>query len=257
MTKKIGLALSGGGARGFAHVGVLKVFAEHNIKFDMIAGTSAGAIIGGALASGMSVEQIVEMSARAGWLNMIRPSLSFGGMLSNAPMGNFLLAHLPVSRFEDMPIPFAAVAFDLATSKKVVIDSGHLVTAIRASCAVPGVFAPVRDAAGRMLVDGGVVSPMPVETVRSMGADVVIAVDLLSCGATFRKSSRIGVTIMIQSALSLLRTVAGNENATAEICIEPQIAHLRPDQINMRDEFIALGETAARQNIETILKLIQ
>ncbi|CAN5525803.1 patatin-like phospholipase family protein [soil metagenome] len=257
MSKKIGLALSGGGARGFAHVGVLKVFAEHDIKFDIVAGTSAGSIIGGALAAGMTVDEIVDMSGKVGWLNMIRPSVSFGGVLSNVPMGKFLSGHLPVSLIEDMPTPFAAVAFDLATSKQVVIDRGDLVTAIRASCAVPGVFAPVRDAAGRMLVDGGVISPMPVETVRLMGADVVIAVDLLSCGATFRANSRTGVGIMIQSALSLLRTVAGNENSTADICIEPQIAHLRPDQLNKRKEFISLGELAARQKIEAILELIQ
>ena len=140
--KKIGLALSGGGARGFAHIGVLKVFAEHSITFDMIAGTSAGSIIGAALAAGMSINEIVAMSEKVGYANMMRPTLGFGGMFSNAPMGNFIRRHFPVSRFEDLAIPFSAVAFDLANSERVVLSgSGDLVTAIRASCAVPGVFA--------------------------------------------------------------------------------------------------------------------
>lgn len=255
--KKIGLALSGGGARGFAHVGVLKVFAEHNITFDMIAGTSAGSIIGGALASGMSFEEILSLANKIRFINVLRPSLSFGGMLSNVPMGRLLSRHLPVTRFEDMPIPFSAVAFDLTSSKQVVLkDSGDLVTAIRASCAVPGIFAPVRDELGHLLVDGGVTSTMPVDTARAMGADVVIAVDLLSCGASFRTTSRTGIGIMIQSLMSTLRANSQNENTRADLVIEPAIAHLRPDQISKRTEFIALGEQAALESLNDIKKLI-
>ena len=257
MSKKIGLALSGGGARGFAHIGALKVLAEQNITFGMIAGTSAGAIIGGALASRMSIDEIVAMSEKVGYMNMMRPSFSFGGLFSNAPMGNFIRQYFPVMRIEDMPIPFSAIAFDLANSEQVVFsESGDLVTAIRASCAVPGVFTPVRDEQGRKLVDGGVASPMPVDVVRAMGADVVIAVDLLACGATFRTNSRTGVGIMIQSVLSLLRTSANNEHTNADIVIEPQIAHLRPDQIGKRLEFIRLGEQAAKEKILEIERII-
>lgn len=258
MSKKIGLALSGGGARGFAHIGVLKVFAEHNLTFDMIAGTSAGAIIGAALAAGMSVDEIVAMSEKVGYSNMMRPSLAFGGLLSNAPMGKFIGRHFPVTRFEDLAVPFSAVAFDLGRSEEVVLsENGDLVVAIRASCAVPGVFAPVRDQRGRMLVDGGVTSPLPVDKVRAMGAEVVIAVDLLACGATFRINSRTGLGIMIQSALSLIRTTALSEHANADIVIEPQIAHLRFDQIGKRAEFIELGERAARESITEIKKLLE
>lgn len=253
MHRKIGLALSGGGARGFAHIGVLKVLAANNIPIDMIAGTSAGAIVGGAFASGMSVDEIDAMAAKAGWTNMTRPSLAFGGLLSNAPMGRFVRKHFPVTRFEELRIPYAAVAFDLATSEPVVFqDSGDLVTAIRASCAVPGVFAPVRDEQGRMLVDGGVVSPMPVETVRAMGADIVIAVDLISCGSSFSTNSRTSIGIVLQSALAMLRAAATAEHARADIVIEPEIAHLRPDQINRRNEFIDLGAAAAITKIKEI-----
>jgi NTE family protein len=255
--KKIGLALSGGGARGFAHVGVLKVLAEHDIRIGLVAGTSAGSIVGGCLAAGMSVDEISAMSAKVGYANMMLPALGVSGMFSSAPMGNFLKKYLPVKRIEEMPMPFAAIAFDLNTNEKVVYkDSGDLIEAIRASSAVPGVFAPIRDGGGRLVVDGGVVSPLPVDTVRAMGADVVIAVDLMACGATFRNNSRTGIGIMIRSAMALLQIAAANEARNADIVIEPAIAHLRPDQIKKCDEFIMLGERAARERIPDILALI-
>jgi NTE family protein len=256
--KKIGLALSGGGARGFAHIGALRVLAEHSVPFDLIAGTSAGSIVGGALAAGMSVGEIGKMAEAAGWLDLVRPSLPIGGVLSNAPMDTFLRRHFPVQKFEDCPIPFAAVAFDLGTNEPVLLSGkGDLITGIRSSCAVPGIFSPVRDELGRTLIDGGVVSPLPAETVRSMGADVVIAIDLISCGATFRTSSRTGFGVLIQGALALLKVVSAAEQRAADVVIEPAIAHLRPDQIGKREEFIRLGEAAAREKVDEILSKIQ
>lgn len=255
---KIGLALSGGGARGFAHVGALKVLAEHQVPIDLIAGTSAGSVVGGALAAGMSVGEIEKMAAAARWRDLVRPSLPIGGLLSNAPMDRFLRRHLPVDRLEDVKIPFTAIAFDLGTNSSVLLSkTGDLITAVRSSCAVPGIFSPVRDELGRMLIDGGVVSPLPVEAVRAMGADIVIAIDLISCGATFRASSRTGFGVLIQGALALLKVVSTAEQKAADVVIEPAIAHLRPDQIGKRDEFMALGEVAAREKISEILSLIQ
>lgn len=256
--KKIGLALSGGGARGFSHIGVLSVLIESGIPIDMIAGTSAGSIIGGAYASGMSLEEIRAMGAKVGWTNMTRPSLSPLGLLSNVPMGNFLKRHFPVTRFEDCVVPYAAVTCDFETGEEVVRKGeGNMIDAIRASCAVPGVFAPVRNKEGRLLVDGGVVSPMPTDAVRQMGADVVIAVDLMGCGATFRTSPRTAFGMMFQSAMMLLRAASRNQQYTADIVIQPQIAHLRPDEISKRDEFIALGQAAALETIAEIKRLLQ
>ena len=255
--KKIGLALSGGGARGFAHVGVLKVFAEHDIPVDMIAGTSAGSVVGGALAAGMSIDQIIAMAERVGWTNMTRPSLSPLGLLSNAPMGKFIEREFPVRKFEDLKIPFAAVACDFEKGEEVVFKgSGDLAFAIRASCAVPGVFAPVIDSDGRMLVDGGVVSPTPTDAVRQMGADIVIAVDLLACGSTTRSQPRTAIGMLFQSALALLRAASRNQHYHADIVIEPQIAHIRPDEIGKRDELIELGAKVANSQIEEIKELI-
>jgi len=251
--KKIGLALSGGGARGFAHIGVLKVLVESGIPIDMIAGTSAGSIIGGAFAAGMTIDEILAMAAKVGWTNMTRPSRSPRGRLSNAPVGTFHNQHFPVSRFEDIKIPYAAVACDLKKGEEVVLqDSGDMIFAIRASCAVPGVFAPLKHADGRMLVDGGVVTLTPAEAVRAMGADLVIAVDLLSCGSAFRAAPRTVFGMVFQSALAQLSAAARNQHYQADIVIEPQIAHLRADEIKKRVEFIGLGEESALRKLDEI-----
>jgi NTE family protein len=257
MAKKIGLALSGGGARGFAHVGVLKVLAEFNVRFDLITGTSAGSIIGGALAAGMSIAEIEAMAYRTGYSNTMRPSFSPRGLLSSAPLGRFLERELPVKRFEDLSRPFGAVVYDLtAGEERVIADSGDLVFAIRSSCAVPGIFCPMLDPNGHVLVDGGVSSPFPAAALRAMGADVVIGVDVLSCGGTLMADPGTALGIAVRSSLSLIRSASIAQHRLADIVIEPAIAHLRPDQINKRAEFIELGEMAARGRIDEILELL-
>ncbi len=258
MSKKIGLALSGGGARGFAHIGVLKVLVENNIPIDIIAGTSAGSIIGGAFASGMTVEEIFTMASKVRWTNMTRPSLSPLGILSNSPLGKFIGQYFPVSRFENLTIPFGAVVCNLGSGEEIIIkDTGDLASAIRTSCAVPGLFAPIKDEKGRLLVDGGVVSPVPTDAVRRMGADIVIAVDLIACGITFLSLPRTAVGMIFQSAMASLCVASRNQHHHADIVIEPQIAHLRMDEIKKRDEFIQLGEDAALKMIDEIHNLIR
>jgi NTE family protein len=255
--KKIGLALSGGGARGFAHVGVLKVLVDSGVRFDMVAGTSAGSIIGGALAAGMSVDELLLMARNVGWTDLGRPSLSPLGFFSNEPMGRYLASYLPATRFEDLKFPFAAIACDLDTGGEVVCkDSGDMIESIRASCAVPGVFVPITADDGRTLVDGGAVKPLPCDTLREMGADIVIAVDVLACGSNFRSKPRTGLGVAFQSALTLIRAAARLQHFHADIVISPEISHLRPDEIGKRDEFIELGERAARERLDEILSIL-
>lgn len=254
--KKIGLALSGGAARGFAHLGVLRVFAEHGIPIDFIAGTSAGSFAGGAAACGASVEEIIEIARKVSWFNMAGFSFSPRGILSNASMGNFINQHFPHTRFEDLPIPFAAVACDLETGAEVVLkDKGDLALAIRASCAIPGVFVPV-EIGGKTLVDGGVVSPVPTKTVRNLGAEIVIAVDVISSGASYRGTPTTLLGVFFQSAMMLLRTASKSQHYRADLVIIPNIAHLRPDAIGKIDEFIKAGEKAALEKIDEIKAIV-
>ena len=258
MNKKIGLALSGGGARGFAHVGVLKALTENDIPIDLIAGTSAGSFVGGAYAAGMSVSEIIEIGKKISWFGIAGFSYSPRGLLSNAPMGKFISDQFPITRFEELAVPFASIACDLETGNEIVLKGeGDLGEAIRASCAIPGVFVPVIDAQGRALIDGGVVSPMPTLAVRDMGADLVIAVDLLTCGSTFwgRPSTLLGT--FFQSAMMMIRTASRNQHYRADVIIEPQIAHIRPDEIAKRDELVELGYNAGIEKIDEIKNLLR
>ena len=256
--KKLGIALSGGAARGFAHLGVLKVFAEYNIPIDFVAGTSAGSIVGAALACGLSVEEAIEMGRKMSWYRMSGFSYSAKGILSNASMGNFLAKSLPYKNFEDLPIPFAAVACDLETGKEIVLkDKGDIATAIRASCAIPGVFAPVEDEQGRLLIDGGVVSLVPTKAVKKLGAEIIIAVDVNASGATYWGTPSTFLGVFIQSAMMLLRTAGKAQHYRADVVIIPEISHLRPDEIGKMDEFIKAGEEAALAKIDEIKALIE
>jgi NTE family protein len=254
--KKIGLALSGGAARGFAHLGVVKVLAENNIPIDCIAGTSAGSFAGAALASGLSVEEIVNFSGKISWYSMTGFSYSPKGILTNAPLGNFIKQNFPYKTFEELPIPFAAVACDLETGEEVILKEGDLPFAVRASCAIPGVFMPLEDEHGRKLIDGGVVSNVPTKAVRKLGAGIVIAVDVLACGTSYWGSPSTLLGIFFQSAMMLLRAASRAHHYRADIVITPQIAHLRPDEIGKMDEFIKAGEAAALEKIDEIKKLV-
>jgi len=255
--KKIGIALSGGAARGFAHLGVLKVLAEHGVPIDCIAGTSAGSFAGAAYASGLSVAEIVEMSKKISWLRMSGFSYSPKGLLSNARMGAFISQNFPHKNLEDLPIPFAAVACDLETGKEVYLkDTGDLATAIRASCAIPGIFAPV-ESEGRLLIDGGLVANVPTKAVRKLGAEIVIAVDVLASGATYWGKPSTLLGIFFQSTMMLLRAASKAHHYRADVVIIPNIAHLRPDAIGRMDEFIKAGEEAALEKIDEIKSLLE
>lgn len=254
--KKIGIALSGGAARGFAHLGVLKVLEEYNIPIDFVAGCSAGSFAGAAFACGMSAAEIIKMGRKIGWMNMTGFSYSPKGILSNAAMGNFIKQNFPHRNFEDLPIPFAAVACNLETGEEIILREGDLPFAVRASCALPGIFMPLEDERGRKLVDGGVVSPVPIKAVKKLGAEIIIAVDVISSGATYWGAPSTLLGVFFQSAMLLLRTAAKHQHYRADVVIIPEIAHLRPDEINKMNEFVEAGERAALEKIDDIKKLV-
>jgi NTE family protein len=255
--KKIGLALSGGAARGFAHVGVLKVLQENGIPIDMIAGSSAGSIVAGAFAAGMTPDEIAQMGRDIRWLGISRPSFSPRGLLSNARLGAFVTRNFPVQKFEDLLIPFAAVACDIETGDEIVFKGeGDLGPAIRASCAIPGVFTPVEDIKGRTLVDGGVVAPVPTRAVREMGAEIIIAIDVLAGGSTKWGKPKSLVGVVFQAAMMLIRTASKLQDYHADVTILPKVGHIRIDDLSKMDELIAAGEEAAREKIDEIEALI-
>jgi NTE family protein len=172
-------------------------------------------------------------------------------------MGNFIKKHFPHAKFEDLEIPYAAIACNLETGEEVIFkDMGDLAFAIRASCAIPGVFVPLEDENGRRLIDGGVVAPIPTQAVRGLGAEIVIAVDVLSCGSTYWGSPSTLLGVSFQSAMMLIRTASKNQHHHADVVIVPEIAHLRPDELGKLDEFVKAGEIAALAKIDEIKALI-
>lgn len=254
---KIGLALSGGAARGMAHVGVLKVLLAHQIPIEAVAGTSAGAIVGASFAAGMTINQIIEMTGKVRWTHFGSIAFSRWGIFSTEPMRRYLQKQLPVKDFSEMPIPFACVATDLESGDAVVMkERGDLATAVCASCAIPGIYVPIR-ANGRHLVDGGIVELVPTDAVRSLGADFVIAVDVNSEGIKFWGAPQTIVGVFFQSAMLLMRTIAKHQLNSADIIVRPKVGHLRWDQVGRSKEFIEAGEAAALEAIDEIKGLIE
>ncbi len=177
---KIGLALGSGGPRGLAHIGVIKVLEENNIPIDFIAGSSIGAMIGGFYAAGLDIKEIEKIALSVSWRKvfstLFEPSFK-KGLIGGEKVKTFIESHINGKNFEDCRIPFVAVATDLKTGEVVPLNKGEMAQAIRASASIPLVFKPV-EIGNRILADGGLSAPVPAEIARSMGADIVIAINL-------------------------------------------------------------------------------
>ena len=255
---RVGLALSGGAARGMAHVGVIRVLLEHGIPIDFVAGTSAGALVGGAFAAGMPLSEIEEITSKLRWRDMGRMTLSRLGVQSNARLEDFIRARFPTIRFEELPIPFAAVATDLHSGLRVVMQGeGDVAFAIRASCCIPGWYIPVTDPKGRQLVDGGLVANIPTAAARSLGSDIVIAVDVNAEGAKFLGPPQSAIGIILQSMMVVQRTASEHQLQEADVVIRPRVGHIRWDEITRGPELIEAGAEAARTTLERIKHLTQ
>lgn len=255
---RIGLALSGGAARGIAHVGVLRALEENKIPIDAIAGASAGSLIGGAYASGLSIDKLEAMAREFRWRHTSRPSMSRLGLQSNARMEKFLRAHLPVTRFEDLKIPFAALVMDLHKGTPVVFrDKGDVPFAIRASACIPFFYTPVREPGGRWLVDGGLVANLPISYARALGADIVIAVDVNFDGLRFFDNPRTALGVLAQTFVAVERIVSNQERADADVLIIPRVGHIRWDQTRRSPELVKAGYAAAMKSMPEIRKIIK
>lgn len=254
---RIGLALSGGAARGMAHVGVLRALVEHGIPIDCIAGTSAGSIVGGAFAAGMSVDEIADLGRKLRWRHVGRLTISRLGLQTNARLEKFMRSRLPIAKFEDLPMPFAAVATDLKTGEPVVMKGeGDVPFAIRASCTIPGWYVPVQDPEGRLLVDGGLAAVIPSAATRALGADIVISVDVNSAGATFISSTGSVIGVVLQAMMVIQKGVSRQHCALSDFVITPKVGHIRWDQVRRADELMVAGYEAGLESIPKIRALI-
>ncbi|GAB7087268.1 patatin-like phospholipase family protein [Marinifilum fragile] len=274
---KIGLVLSGGGAKGFAHVGVLKIIDELEIPIDYIAGTSMGSIIGGFYAIGYSANQIEEMIISQNWDQLLadeisrkyvpfhekqnyeRHVLSFpirpkgielpSGIVKGQNVINLFerlsIDYHDVTDFRKLPIPFVCVATDIETGEAVTLDKGYLPEAMRASMAIPTVFSPI-EIDGRLLVDGGMVNNFPVKEVIDMGADIVIGVDVQS-GPKSKEELKSFLDIINQT-VSLMALNEFKKNIDfVDVYIKPNINNYSVGSFNAADSLIHKGEEAGRK----------
>lgn len=238
----VAVVLGGGGLRGFAHVGVLRALEDAGVKPDIVVGTSAGAVVGAAYASGLSPAQI-DVAARSVKLSsLVDLTLSSSGIIRGDSLGRWVdsvTGHVPIEAF---PIRFAAVATDLASQRPVMLDAGPAGRAVQASAAVPGINVPVPYRGGH-LIDGGVTSLVPVRVARAMGADIVIAVDIYCNEPAHGGLAAPALIFRVMHSQSCL--LAKYEMAEADIRIAPTVGTLKMSDKEQQARAVESGYEAA------------
>jgi NTE family protein len=247
----VGLALGGGAARGIAHVGVLQVLEENQIPIDCVAGTSAGAIAGGFYAAGVTPQRMEEMIKNLSWSTLAKPTLPRFGLLDFDKIMPWIENNLGgAMTFDDLRLPFAAVAADITSGELVAINEGPVSMAMRASSSVPGFFTPIRFK-DRLLVDGGILNNLPVSVVRRLGADYVIAVDLIPPGTVGGKEPRNVLELTITSLYMLMRSTQ-TDGLRADQVILPDIGHVGLADLSKAQELLDAGRAAAEKVVPSI-----
>src|SRR5258708_28676321 len=238
----VGLALGGGFARGFAHLGVLQVLEQNHIPISHIAGTSVGSILGAAYASGAPLARIVEACRTLRLRDIARWRVSRLGLASNHRLENLIERVFEPRQFEDLRIPLAVVATDLASGEPVVFTQGNLVDAIRASCAFPGLFEPVQIGT-RCLADGGLVAPVPTRAARDLGAAAVIGVSV-GMQDGFRGAPTNIFQVLSRAVHAAQKHQLEIWERYADLVLRPDVQTLAWDDFHRAEEAIAAGASA-------------
>ncbi len=267
---KIGLALGSGAALGIAHIGVIKALLEADIPIDMIAGTSMGALVGACYAADGQLEDLEELALTANLrkiTHLLDPKFTLirMGFLSGNRVENFLKPIIGDRDISDCKIPFAAVAADIQSARQVILSHGSLLKAVRASISIPVVFVPL-NYDGRFLVDGGTLNPVPADVVKSMGATIVLAVNVLNnprerihLGLTGSKESTrapSSMNTLLQSFYLMEYEMVRASILKADIMIEPDVRNIEVYEFHRGQEAIEAGYKAAVAVIPEIKKLL-
>ncbi len=250
---RVGLALAGGFARGIAHIGVLKVFLENRIPIDYLAGTSVGALIAAAYAGGVTIEQMKRLASATQFSDFGRWTLSWMGLATNERLERYLRRYTSVTSFDELEIPVAISATDLSTGEAVYFTKGPLGPALRASCAYPGLFLPVKHQ-GRTLVDGFLSSPVPVDILKQMGAERIIAVYLEPSSDDLPRNA---AGVLARSFSIIQRYAHPWWRDKADLVIEPDVKGYIWDDFGKAAEMVAAGEIAAQAMLSKIRALLE
>lgn len=247
----IALALGGGGAKGFAHIGVIKVLESHGIKPKIVTGTSAGSFVGSIYASGKTPYQLQQIAYQLKESDLRDLTFSRQGFLVGQKLQDYINAQVDNKPIQQLPIRFAAVATRLDNGQKVDFIRGNTGQAVRASCSIPNVFIPAR-IGGVDYVDGGLVSPIPVKTAKDMGADIVIAVDI-SARPTGTKNTASNMWGLLDQTINIMgQQSIQDELKYANIVIRPRVDHIGVMDLNVANQAIIEGEKATQSQLKQI-----
>ena len=240
---RLGLALGGGAARGFAHVGVIAVLEQHGLRPDLVVGTSAGSLVAALYASGKTSAELEAAAMAMDETTLTDWTLPFAnrGMLRGTALAKYVNSQVQGRTIERMPMPLGIVATDLANGEGVLFQRGDTGTAVRASSAVPGVFQPV-EITGREYVDGGLVAPVPVRYAQQMGAELVVAVDISS--APDGNAATDSFKVLLQTFAIMGQTINRHELASAQVVVRPPLKGVGSAAFNERQRSIAAGREA-------------
>jgi len=250
--RQVGLALAGGFARGIAHIGVLRVLRDAGIHIDFVAGTSVGALIGAAYCAGTPLEEMERIGAHTSFTDFGRWTPSWLGLATNQRLERYLARLTPAKNFEDLITPLAIAATDINAGITIYYTRGPLLPPLRGSCAYPGLFVPIQFE-DRTLVDGFLTSPVPVEGVALLGADIVIAVYL---EAANMQPPRTFTDVLSRSFNIIQRHTDLAWRQQADIVIEPDMKSFVWDDFTRTPELVAAGEAATRAVLPRIRELI-
>lgn len=249
----IGLALGGGAARGFAHVGVIKALEAQGIVPDLVVGTSAGSVIAALYATGLSGNDLnriainLDEASITDWANPF--SNKFGGLIKGDALQNEVNRLVGNRLIDKMKIPLGIVATDLQTGNPILFRTGNTGQAVRASCSVPGVFSPAV-IGNREYVDGGLTSPVPIRFAKQMGADIVIAVNISSEPSAQNFSGTIGV--ILQTTTIMGKSINQFELPNADILIQPELSNMKGTDFKSRNAAVLAGEVAAQSKMNEL-----
>ena len=257
--EKIGVVLSGGASYGLAHIGVLKELEKNNIPIDVIAGTSMGALIGGLYACGVKInemEEILKKFTRKNIVDINIFALHDSGLLHGKKVVNFLKKLIGDKKIEDLKIKFCAIASDLNSGNKIVINSGSVVDAIRASISIPGIFKPIRKD-NICLTDGGTCDNLPVDDARNMGATKVLSVDVCSF---YKKQEKMKspFDILIASSNLMISNLVNCKKDKGDYCLQIKQKNVKIDKFDSENSFNAIknGSREAKKYMEEIKKAL-
>ncbi|QEZ47102.1 patatin-like phospholipase family protein [Cupriavidus oxalaticus] len=255
---KIGLALGGGAARGFAHIGVIKALEAQGIHADLVTGTSAGAVVAALYASGLDGFRLNKLA-----LTMDEASIAdwalpfgtrFGGWLKGEALQNYVNRQVQNRPIEAMKLPLGIVATDLKTGEKILFRRGNTGQAVRASSSVPGVFQPV-SIQGHDYVDGGLVEPVPVDSARAMGADFVIAVNISADPSAQKNAGQSGV--LLQTTAIMGQSINKMALSRADVVIRPELPDMGGSDFNARNRAVLAGEQATAAVMATLRQKLE